>query len=123
MGDRGIAEVRREHAWAERLTEGVTVAVALGLSFCLLAGPAVFFGTTAWHLITDTGTTAFSRFLVPVIFLALVALPLVLARVVFRSGRRKGKRRLTAAVPAVLALLGGSVVPFAALCLIFVYAD
>ncbi|MFG2632198.1 hypothetical protein [Streptomyces sp. NPDC048473] len=123
MGDRGIAEVRREHAWAERLTEGVTVAVALGLSFFLLAGPAVFFGTTAWHLMTDTGTTAFSRFLVPVIFFVLVVLPLVLARVVFRSGRRKGKRRLTAAVPAVLALLGGSVVPFAALCLIFVYAD
>ncbi|MFI5753407.1 hypothetical protein ACIBBE_48345 [Streptomyces sp. NPDC051644] len=115
--------MRREHAWAERLTEGVTVAVALGLSFFLLAGPAVFFGTTAWHLMTDTGTTAFSRFLVPVIFFVLVVLPLVLARVVFRSGRRKGKRRLTAAVPAVLALLGGSVVPFAALCLIFVYAD
>lgn len=122
MEDRGTAEVRREHAWAERLTEGVTVAVALGLSFYLLAGPAVFFGTTTWHLITDTGTTAFSRFLVPVIFLALVALPFPLTRVVFRSGRRKGKRRLTAAVPAALTLLGGSVVPFAALCIIFVYA-
>ncbi|WP_331750255.1 MULTISPECIES: hypothetical protein [unclassified Streptomyces] len=112
--------MRREHAWAERLTEGVTVAVALGLSFYLLGGPAVFFGTTAWHLVNNTGTTAFSRFLVPVIFLALVALPLVLAHVVFRSGRRKGKRRLTAAVPAVLR---GSVMPFAALRLIFVYAD
>ncbi|MFD0297308.1 hypothetical protein [Streptomyces sp. NPDC127118] len=123
MEDRGAAEVRREHAWAERLTEGVTVVVALGLSFYLLAGPAVFFGTTTWHLITGTDTTAFSRILVPVIFLALVALLLLLAHVVFRSGRRKGKRRLTAAVPAVLALLGGSVVSFAALCIIFVYAD
>ncbi|MER5361665.1 hypothetical protein [Streptomyces sp. NPDC002785] len=123
MGDSGITEVRREHAWAERLTEGLTVAVALGLSFYLLVGPAVVFGTTAWHLVADTGTTAFSRFLTPVIFLALVALPLILARVVFRSGRRKGKKRLTAAVPAVLTLLAGSVVPFAALCLIFVYAD
>ncbi|MFE7268294.1 hypothetical protein ACFU9B_40905 [Streptomyces sp. NPDC057592] len=118
-----MTEVRREHPCAERLTEGLTVAVALGLSFYLLGGPAVVFGTTAWHLITDTGTTAFGRFLVPVIFLALVALPLVLARAVFRSGRRRGRKRLTAAVPAVLALLGGSVVPFAALCLIFVYAD
>ncbi|MGW9119769.1 hypothetical protein ACWGRV_24595 [Streptomyces sp. NPDC055663] len=117
-----MAEVRREHAWAERLTEGVTVAVALGLSFFLLAGPAVFCGTNAWHLVTDADTTAYSRFLVPATFLALMALPLVLAGVVFRSGRRKGKKRLTAAVPAVLALLGGSVVPFAALCLIIVYA-
>ncbi|MCX5161133.1 hypothetical protein OOK39_17885 [Streptomyces sp. NBC_00264] len=115
--------MRREHAWAERLTEGVTVVVALGLSFYLLAGPAVFFGTTTWHLITGTDTTAFSRILVPVIFLALVALPLLLVHVVFRSGRGKGKRRLTAAVPAALALLGGSVVSFAALCIIFVYAD
>ncbi|RPK62612.1 hypothetical protein EES42_30610 [Streptomyces sp. ADI95-17] len=73
MGDSGMTEVRREHPCAERLTEGLTVAVALGLSFSLLVGPAVVFGTTAWHLITDTGTTAFSRFLVPVIFLALVA--------------------------------------------------
>ncbi|WP_329614805.1 hypothetical protein OG244_18160 [Streptomyces brevispora] len=97
--------------------------MALGLSFYLLAGPAMFFGTTAWHLITDTGATAFSRFSASVVFLALMALPLGLARAVFRSGRRKGKRRLTASVPAVLALLGGSVVPFAALCLIFVYAD
>ncbi len=123
MEDRGAAEVRREHAWAERLTEGVTVVVALGLSFYLLAGPAVFFGTTTWHLITGTGTAAFSRILVPVIFLALVALPLLLVHVVFRSGRRKGKRRLTAAVPAALALLGGAVVSFAVLCVIFVYAD
>lgn len=119
----GDMTVRREHPCAERLTEGLTVAVALGLSFYLLAGPAMFFGTTAWHLITDTGATAFSRFSASVVFLALMALPLGLARAVFRSGRRKGKRRLTASVPAVLALLGGSVVPFAALCLIFVYAD
>ncbi|MFB8038799.1 hypothetical protein ACFC5Z_39050 [Streptomyces sp. NPDC056004] len=118
-----MTEVRREHAWAERLTEGVTVAVALGLSFFLLAGPAVFFGTNAWHLVTDTDTTAYGRFLMPVTFLALMALPLVLAHAVFRSGRRKGKKRLTAAVPAVLALLGGSVVPLAALCLILVYAS
>jgi hypothetical protein len=123
MGYSGITEVRRERTRAERLTEGLTVAVASVLSFGLLAGPAVVFGTTAWHLVTDTGTTAFSRLSAPVIFLALVALPLVLARVVFRSGRRKGRERLTAAVPAVLTLLGASVVPFAALCLIFVYAD
>lgn len=86
MEDRGAAEVRREHAWAERLTEGVTVVVASGLSFYLLVSPAVFFGTTTWHLITDTGTAAFSRILVPVILLALVALPLLLVHVVFRSG-------------------------------------
>ncbi|MGW0819142.1 hypothetical protein ACWD00_39085 [Streptomyces viridiviolaceus] len=123
MGDSGITEVRRERARAERMTEGLTVAVASALSFCLLAGPAVVFGTTAWHLVAGTGTTAFSQFLALVTFLALVALPLILARVVFRSGRRKGRERLTAAVPAVLTLLGGSVVPFAALCLIVVYAD
>jgi hypothetical protein len=125
MGDSGMTEVRREHPCAERLTEGLTIAVASGLSFFLLAGPAVFFGTAARQLITDTdtGTTALGRFSAPVIFLALMALPLVLARAVFRSGRRKGRRRLTAAVPAVLALLGGSVVPFAALCLMFVYAN
>ncbi|MFE3942270.1 hypothetical protein ACFXPV_10390 [Streptomyces sp. NPDC059118] len=87
----------------------MTIAVASGLSFYLSAGPAVFFGTAAWQLITGTGTTALSRFSAPVIFLALMALPLVLARAAFRSGRRKGKRRLTAAVLAVLALLGGSV--------------
>ncbi|MFG3529931.1 hypothetical protein ACGF8B_24720 [Streptomyces sp. NPDC047917] len=121
MRDRSGAEVRREHEWAERLTEGVTVAVVLGLAFFLLAGPAMFLGTTARQLITDTGTTAFSRFVVPVISLVLVASPFGLACAVFRSGQRKGKRRLTAAVPAVLALLGGSVVPFAALCLVFVY--
>ncbi|MFB7211694.1 hypothetical protein [Streptomyces sp. NPDC056255] len=115
-----MVEVRQEHAWAERLTEGVTIAVALGLSFFLLTGPAVLFGTNA---VSDTDTTVYSRFLVPMTFLALMALPFILAGVVFRSGRRKGKKRLTAAVPAVLALLGGSVVPFAALCLIFVYAN
>lgn len=123
MGDSGATEVRRERAWAERLTEGLTVAVALGLSFCLLVGPAVVFGTASRHLVTDTGTTEFSRFLMPVLFLVLVALPLALAHVVFRSGRRKGNERLTAAVPAALTLLGGSVVPFAALILILVYAD
>ncbi|MFE7814296.1 hypothetical protein ACFU5P_20540 [Streptomyces sp. NPDC057433] len=115
--------MRRERARAERLTEGLTVAVASVLSFGLLAGPAFVFCATAWHLITDTGTTTFSRLLMPVILLALVALPLVLARVVFRSGRRKGRERLTAAVPAVLTLLGLSVVLFTALCLIVVYAD
>ncbi|MFD3730440.1 hypothetical protein [Streptomyces sp. NPDC058632] len=123
MRDSGTTEVRRERARAERLTEGLTVALASVLSFGLLAGPAAVFGATAWHMVTDTGTTAFSRLSVPVIFLALVALPPVLARVVFRSGRRKGRERLTAAVPAVLTLLGSSVVPFAALCLIVVYAD
>ncbi|MGY0071633.1 hypothetical protein ACWZEH_33720 [Streptomyces sp. QTS137] len=113
--------MRRRRARAERLTEGLTVAVASVLAFGLLAGPVIVFGTTAWYLVT--GTTAFSRLSAPVTFLALVALPFVLARVVFRSGRRKGSERLTAAVPAVLTLLGSSVVPFAALCLIVVYAD
>ncbi|MEU4309276.1 MULTISPECIES: hypothetical protein [Streptomyces] len=123
MGDSGTAEVRRERTSGERLTEGLTVAVASALSFALLAGPAVVFGTTAWHLVTDNGTTAFSRFSAPAIFLALLALPLVLAGVVFRSGRRRSRERLTAAVPAALTLLGVSVVPFAALCLAFMYAD
>ncbi|MFE9923681.1 hypothetical protein ACFYQA_19475 [Streptomyces sp. NPDC005774] len=113
----------RKRARAERLTEGLTVAVASVLSFVLLAGPAVVFGITVRHLVTDTGTTVFSRLSAPAIFLVLLALPLLLARVVFRSGRRKGRERLTAAVPAVLALLGSSVVPFVALCLIVVYAD
>ncbi|MFI8952376.1 hypothetical protein ACIGO6_38605 [Streptomyces sp. NPDC053750] len=115
--------MRRERTRAERLTEGLTVAVASALSFGLLAGPTVVFGTTTWHLATGTGTTAFSRFLTPVIFLALVTLPLILACAVFRSGRRKSREPLTAAVPAALTLLGASVVPFAALCLIFMYAD
>ncbi|MEU3303676.1 hypothetical protein ABZ729_28255 [Streptomyces sp. NPDC006678] len=123
MGYSGIAEVRWERTRAERLTEGLTVALASVLSFGLMAGPAVVWGTTSWHLVTDTGSSAFSRLLAPVIFLALVVLPLVLARVVFRLGRRKGRERLTAAVPAVLTLLGASAVTFAALCLIFVYAD
>ncbi len=123
MGDKGMTEVRRKRTRAERLTEGLTVAVASVLSFGLLVGPAVVFGTTAWHLVTDTGATAFSRLSTPVVFLVLVTLPLALARAVFRSGRRRGRERLTAAVPAVLALLGASVVPFAALCLVFVYAD
>ncbi|MER7719660.1 hypothetical protein ABTX99_22420 [Streptomyces flaveolus] len=123
MGDSTATDARREHARGERLTEGMTVAVASALSFGLLAAPAVVFGATTWHLVTDTGTTVFSRFLVPVVFLALVALPFVSARAVFRSGRRKNKERLTAAVPAALTLLGASVVPFAALCLVFTYAD
>ncbi|WP_112470975.1 hypothetical protein [Streptomyces triticisoli] len=123
MEDSRMTQVRRERARAERLTEGLIVGVASVLSFGLLVGPAVVFGMTAWHLVTDSGTTAFSRLLAPVIFLALVTLPLILARVVFRSGRRKGKERLAAAVPAVLTLLGASVVPVAALCLIFMYAD
>lgn len=119
MGDSGTTEVRRERTCAE----GLTVAVASALSFGLLAGPTVVFGTTTWHLVTDTGTTAFSRFLAPLIFLALVTLPLILACVVFRSGRPKSRERLTAAVPAALTLLGASVVLFAALCLIFTYVD
>lgn len=123
MGYGGMTEVRRRRTRAERLTEGLTVAVASVLSSGLLAGPAVVFGTTAWHLVTDTGATTFSRLSTPVVFLALVTLPLAPARAVFRAGRRKGRERLTAAVPAALALLGASVVPFAALCLVFVYAD
>ncbi|MGW0032638.1 hypothetical protein ACWDXD_22750 [Streptomyces sp. NPDC003314] len=123
MGHGGAGEAHGERTRAERLTEGLVVAVASALSFGLLAALAAVFGTTAWHTATDTGTTAFSRFVVPVILLALVLLPLVPARAVFRSGRRKGRERLTAAVPAALALLGGCVVPLAALCLLLVYAD
>ncbi|MFH8926540.1 hypothetical protein [Streptomyces pristinaespiralis] len=123
MGHSGTTEVRRERTRAERVTEGLIVATASVFSFGLLAGPAVVFGATAWHLVADTGTTPFSRLAAPVISIALVALPLVLAHVVFRLRRRKGRERLTAAVPAVLTLLGASVVPFAALCLLVVYAD
>ncbi|MFF5504116.1 hypothetical protein ACF1E9_06365 [Streptomyces roseolus] len=96
---------------------------ASALALGLLAWPVTVFGTTVWHLATGTGTTAFSRFLVPVLLLALLALPFVPARAVYRSGRRRGRARLTAAVPTALALLAGSVVPFAALCLLLVYGD
>ncbi|MFF2305520.1 hypothetical protein ACFVVP_23755 [Streptomyces sp. NPDC058128] len=123
MGNSGTTEAPRGRTRGERLTEGVTVAVASALASALLAGPALVFGTTTWHLVTDTGTTAFSRAVVPVILLALTLSPLFLARWVFRSGRRSGRARLTAATPAALTLLAGSVVPFAALWLIFVYAD
>ncbi|MBL3667269.1 hypothetical protein JL475_14980 [Streptomyces sp. M2CJ-2] len=116
-------EVRQERACAERLTEGLTVAVASVLSFGLLAYPAVVLGAAARHLVTDTGTTVFSRLSALLVFLALVALPLALAHMVFRSVRRKGGERLTAAVPAVLTLLGSSAVSFAALGLIVVYAS
>jgi uncharacterized spore protein YtfJ len=104
------------------LAEGLAVVVVSVLSFGLLAGPAVVFGATAWRLVTGTGITALSR-LSAVAFLVLVVLPLVLARVVFRSGRRRGREGLAAAVPAVLALLGSSVVPFVALCLVVAYGD
>ncbi|MFJ2651449.1 hypothetical protein ACIO1C_32595 [Streptomyces sp. NPDC087420] len=123
MGYNERPEARRERTRAERLTEGLTVAVASVLSFVLLVGPAYIFVAIAWQSVTETGTTTFSRFVAPVICVALVASPPVLARVVFLSGRRKGKERLTAAVPATLTLLGLSVVPFAALCLIVVYGD
>ncbi|MFC7924731.1 hypothetical protein [Streptomyces cinereoruber] len=116
-------DVREGRTRAERLTEGLVVAAASVLALGLLAGPVTVFGTTAWHLATDTGTTAFSRFLAPVLLLALLVLPFLPARAVFRSGRRKGRARLTAAAPAVLALLAGSVVPFAALCLLLVYGN
>ncbi|MFD0059224.1 hypothetical protein ACFVHR_36500 [Streptomyces sp. NPDC127168] len=120
----GRAEgVRRERAGAERLTEGLTVAVASALSLVLLAALAVVFGTTSLHLVTDPGTTVFSRIAVPVVLLALVALPPALACLVLRSGRRRGRERLTVAVPAALTLLGATTVPFAALVLILVHAD
>ncbi|MFB7830930.1 hypothetical protein [Streptomyces sp. NPDC056056] len=123
MGNSGTTGASRGRTRGERLTEGVTVAVASALASALLAGPALVFGTTTWHLVTDTGTTAFSRAVVPVILLALTLSPLLLARWVFRSGRRSGRAPLTAATPAALTLLAGSVVPFAALWLILVYAD
>ncbi|MEU6525521.1 hypothetical protein ABZ892_22540 [Streptomyces sp. NPDC046924] len=114
-------EVRQERACAERLTEGLTVAVASFLSFALLSYPATFFGAAVRHLVTDPAV--FSRLSTLLVLLTLVALPLALARVVFRSGRRKGYERLTAAVPSALTLLGLSVVSFAALGLILVYAN
>ncbi|MFJ8194153.1 hypothetical protein ACIQ8D_31010 [Streptomyces sp. NPDC096094] len=115
--------VHKERTRAERLTEGLTVAVATVLSFGLLSGSGVVFGATAWNLVTDTGTTAFSGLLMTAVFLIAVPLPLLVARLVFLSGRRKGTERLTAAVPAALTLLAASVVPFAVLCLVVVYAD
>ncbi|MER7491103.1 hypothetical protein ABT033_00270 [Streptomyces pharetrae] len=63
--------------------------------FVLTAGLAVISGTTTWHLATDTGAGAFSRLSTPMTALALVALPLVLAGLMLRSGRRKGSERLT----------------------------
>ncbi|MFD9240344.1 hypothetical protein ACFV0D_00080 [Streptomyces sp. NPDC059556] len=123
MRDSGTTDAPRGRTRGERLTEGVTVAVASALASALLAGPALVFGTTTWHLVTDPGTTAFSRAVVPVLLLALTMAPLVLARWVFRSGRRRGRARLTAATPAALTLLAGAVVALAALWLVFVYAD
>ncbi|QIQ00910.1 hypothetical protein [Streptomyces liangshanensis] len=117
------AEARQERSRAERLTERLTVTVASVLSFVLLLGPVWVAALNVWHAVTETGLTTFSRFVVPVLGLALVALPLVLARRVFLSGRRRGKPRPTAAVPAALTLLGLSVVPFAALCLVFAYGS
>ncbi|MFD3533696.1 hypothetical protein [Streptomyces sp. NPDC058664] len=116
-------EADQERKRSERVTEGLVVAVASVLSLGLLAGPTAVLGMPAWHLVTDTGVTAFGRLLAPLICLALVASPLVLALVAFRSRRREGGTRLTAAVPAVLTLLGASVVPLAALFLIVVYAN
>lgn len=119
----GAPDVRQERTRVERLTEGLTVAVASALALGLLAGPAIVFGSTAWHLVTDPGATTFSRFTVPLVFVVLMASPFVLARMVFRAGRRKGGESLTAAVPGALTLLGVSVVLFAVLCLIVVNAD
>ncbi|MFJ4467899.1 hypothetical protein ACIP2X_10545 [Streptomyces sp. NPDC089424] len=123
MGYDETSAVSRERTRTERLTEGLTVALASVLSLGLLAGPAFVLGTTAWHLITEPGATAFGRFAAPLVLLLLVALPLVLSRMMFRSGRRKGREPLTAAVPAALTLLGATVVSFAAVCLIALSAD
>ncbi|MET7756679.1 hypothetical protein ABZT27_18515 [Streptomyces sp. NPDC005389] len=123
MSNGGTTDASRGRTRAERVTEGLTVVMASALAFALLAGPALVFGAATWHLVTDTGTTAFSRAVVPVIFLALTTAPFALARLVFRSGRRRGRERLAAATPAALTLLAGSVVPLAALWLIFAYAD
>ncbi|MFE0786851.1 hypothetical protein ACFW4T_35350 [Streptomyces mutabilis] len=99
----------------------MTVSAALAL--VLLAGPVIVFSMSSWHSATEPGTTAFSRFVAPVVLLSLVALPFVSAGAVFRSGRRKNKERLGAAVPAALTLLGSSVVPLAAFCLLLVHAN
>ncbi|MFE4308063.1 hypothetical protein ACFRR6_18705 [Streptomyces sp. NPDC056891] len=123
MGNSGTTDVSRGRTRGERLTEGMTVVMASALAFALLTGPVLVFGAATWHLVTGTGTTAFSRAVVPVILLALTTSPFFLARSVFRSGRRRGRERLTAAAPAALTLLAGSVVPFAALWLTFVYAN
>ncbi|MEU5757041.1 hypothetical protein [Streptomyces sp. NPDC047829] len=122
-GNGGAAGVRRKRAGAERLTEGLTVALASALSLVLLAALAVVLGMTSLHLVTDPGTTVFRRTAVPVVLLALVALPPALACLVLRSGRRRGRERLTAAAPAALTLLGATSVPFAALVLILIHAD
>ncbi|MGW1432742.1 hypothetical protein ACWD6K_29495 [Streptomyces sp. NPDC002431] len=116
-----MTEARPEVTWTERLTEGVTVAVVLGLSFYLSAGPAVLFCNASWSLINDSGAPTAARILVPLVVLVLLVAPLVLTFKVFRSGLRKGKRRLTAAVPAALTLLGGSAVLFVVLFLAYVY--
>ncbi|WP_395570482.1 hypothetical protein [Streptomyces sp. BK79] len=116
-------EASGKHTRAERLTEGLTAAVATLLASVLLAAVAVVFGGTAWRLVTDPGTTTLGSLLAMLVLLAVVALPPLAARLVFLSRRRKGTQRLTAAVPAALTLLGASVVPFAVLCLIVVYAD
>ncbi|MFE5730540.1 hypothetical protein ACFQ7A_06450 [Streptomyces sp. NPDC056528] len=94
--------------------------MAPALSLGLLGVPVTVFGTTAPHLVTDTGTTTFGRFAVPVAFVVLLALPFVLAHAVFHSDRHRGRERPTAAVPALRA---GSMAPFAAPCLVLMYAD
>ncbi|MFE5947133.1 hypothetical protein [Streptomyces sp. NPDC056480] len=116
-------DVSQGRTRAERLTEGVTVAVASALAVALLTGPVLVFGATTWKLLSDTGTTVFSQAVAPVILLVLTTSPLVLARSVYRSGRRRGGERLTAAAPAALTLLAGAVVPLAALWLMLVYAN
>ncbi|MFE9057519.1 hypothetical protein [Streptomyces mutabilis] len=121
--DGGTTRVGPGRGRGERLTEGLTVAVSAALALVLLAGPVIVFSMSSWHSATEPGTTAFSRFVAPVVLLSLVALPFVSAGVVFRSGRRKNKERLGAAVPAALTLLGSSVVPLAAFCLLLVYAN
>ncbi|MEV8454624.1 hypothetical protein AB0467_23295 [Streptomyces sp. NPDC052095] len=116
-----MTEAPQEITWAERLTEGLIVAVVLGLSFYLSAGPAMLFCNASWSLINDSGAPTAARILVPLVVLVLLMAPLVLTFKVFRSGLRKGKRRLTAAVPAALTLLGGSAVLFVVLVLAYVY--
>ncbi|MFJ6013182.1 hypothetical protein [Streptomyces sp. NPDC092952] len=116
-----MTEAHQEVTWAERLTEGMTVAVVLGLSFFLSAGPAMLFCNASWSLINDSGAPTAAQILAPLITLVLLVAPLVLTFKVFRSGLRKGRRRLAAAVPAALTLLGGSAVLFVVLALAYLY--
>ncbi|MFF5636958.1 hypothetical protein [Streptomyces sp. NPDC012825] len=86
----------------------------------LLAVPVTVFGTTAPHLVTDTGTTTFGRFATPVAFVVLLALPFVLAHAVFHSDRHGGAGAADGGGPGPACR---SMAPFTAPCPVLMYAD